>query len=183
MDEEDWRRLVDQLHKGECTPFLGAGASLTLPTGTTLSKIFAARYGYPFTDDHNLARVMQYTESVVRDPVYLKGKVCDELQSYRRPSPHDPANPHALLAKFPLQTFLTTNYDDFLVEALNAMGKQPHSAISPGRWTRPAARNRAPPPPTGTGTRPTRSVSRSPPRTGPSSITCTAPGTSPPHWC
>ncbi|GIH80219.1 hypothetical protein Plo01_66480 [Planobispora longispora] len=123
--------MVDQLHKGECTPFLGAGASLTLPTGTTLSKIFAARYGYPFTDDHNLARVMQYTESVVRDPVYLKGKVCDELQSYRRPSPHDPANPHALLAKFPLQTFLTTNYDDFLVEALNAMGKQPHSAISP----------------------------------------------------
>ncbi|GGS84021.1 hypothetical protein GCM10010156_48360 [Planobispora rosea] len=134
MDNADWQRLINQLRRGDCTPFLGAGACLTLPTGSELSEEFATRYGYPFTDGHNLARVMQYAESVVKDPVDLKEEVCRRLRSCRRPPPGDPADPHALLAGFPMRTFLTTNYDDFLLRALRATGKEPYSAISP--WDR-----------------------------------------------
>ncbi|WP_449065235.1 SIR2 family NAD-dependent protein deacylase [Planomonospora algeriensis] len=131
MDDADWQRLINQLRRGDCTPFLGAGACRTLPTGTALSREYAARYGYPFADAHNLARVMQYVEAVVRDPVDLKDEVCRLLQSHGRPPPGDPADPHALLAGFPLKVFLTTNYDNFLHEALRASGKEPHSTVSP----------------------------------------------------
>ncbi|GAT70635.1 SIR2 family protein [Planomonospora sp. ID91781] len=132
MDDADWERLINQLRRGDCTPFLGAGACRGLPKGAELSRRYAARYGYPFADAHNLARVMQYAEAVVRDPVDLKDDVCRLLRSHRRPSPGDPADPHALLAAFPLKVFLTTNYDDFLHEALRTAGKEPHSAVS--RW-------------------------------------------------
>nr|WP_246497582.1 SIR2 family protein [Sphaerisporangium rubeum] len=44
----------------------------------------------------------------------------------------DPLEPHALLADFPITTYLTTNYDDFLVRALTQAGKRPQHAIC--RW-------------------------------------------------
>ncbi|MFI6453208.1 SIR2 family NAD-dependent protein deacylase [Streptosporangium amethystogenes] len=140
MDDVDWRRLIDQLHRGDCTPFLGAGACAgTLPTGAALSNRYALHYGYPFSDPGNLARVMQYGAAVVRDPVDLKEGVCRLLRSHGGPAPGDPEEPHRLLAGFPVTTFLTTNYDDFLAEALRAEGKEPHVAVSPWWEADPAA--------------------------------------------
>ncbi|MEU8036853.1 SIR2 family protein [Streptosporangium sp. NPDC049078] len=140
MDDVDWERLIDQLGRGDCAPFLGAGACAgTLPTGAALSNQYALRYGYPFSDAGDLARVMQYGEAVVRDPVDLKETVCGHLRSHGRPPVTDPGEPHRLLAGFPLTTFLTTNYDDFLAEALRAEGKDPHVAVSPWWDTDPGA--------------------------------------------
>ncbi|GAA2864045.1 hypothetical protein GCM10010517_23200 [Streptosporangium fragile] len=152
MDDDDWQRLIAQLRRGDCTPFLGAGACAgTLPTGSALSNQYALHYGYPFADVHNLARVMQYGEAVVRDPVDLKETVCRHLRSHGSPAPGDPGEPHGLLAGFPVTTFLTTNYDNFLAEALRAEGKDPHVALSPWWDTDPAA---APPLPEPTVERP-----------------------------
>ena len=132
MDDADWQRLVDQLRRGDCTPFLGAGAcSGRLPTGGELSAINAERYGYPFTDRHNLARVMQYAEAEVLDPVDLKVDVCRMLRARGSNAPPDPDDVHTLLAGFPLPVFLTTNYDDFLVKALREQGKDPQPEVSP----------------------------------------------------
>jgi hypothetical protein len=139
VDEADWQRLIDQLRRGDCTPFLGAGACVqALPTGTALSNQYAARFDYPFTDTHNLGRVMQYAEAVLRDPVDLKEGVCRLLRSHGRPPLDDPRDAHALLASFPLSAFLTTNYDDFLADALRRAGKEPHVAVSPWWDTDPA---------------------------------------------
>ncbi|MFC4061669.1 SIR2 family protein [Planomonospora corallina] len=132
MDDADWERLINQLRRGDCTPFLGAGACRPLPKGAELSLRYAHRYGYPFADVHNLARVMQYAEAVVRDPVDLKDGVCRLLRTYPPPAPDDPTDPHALLASFPLRVFLTTNYDDFLARALRAAGKDVVTDFS--RW-------------------------------------------------
>jgi hypothetical protein len=130
VDEADWERLINQLRRGDCTPLLGAGAcSGTLPTGSELSVKYARDYGYPFHDVTDLAQVMQWATSVVRDPVELKYRLCAELQAHGVPK-NDASEPHALLAGFPITTYLTTNYDDFLVKALRHTGKNPRPAIS-----------------------------------------------------
>ncbi|MFC4590100.1 SIR2 family NAD-dependent protein deacylase [Sphaerisporangium corydalis] len=132
MDESDWRRLTRQLETGECTPFLGAGACHgTLPTGGELSRAWAAKYDYPFIDGDNLARVMQYAAADIKDAVTLKREVCDHLLAAGRPDFTRDGEIHSFLARFPIPVFLTTNYDDFLVEGLRARNKTPHPAICP----------------------------------------------------
>jgi hypothetical protein len=136
VEEADWARLIDQLGRGECTPFLGAGAcDGVLPSGGDMSREWAEAYQYPFTDILDLARVMQYAVMQVGDPIDLKRRVCDFLMSKRPPNFDDTYEPHALLASFPIPVFLTTNYDDFLLRALQRAGKQPNRAMcswSPG---------------------------------------------------
>jgi hypothetical protein len=135
VEEADWARLIDQLRNGDCTPFLGAGACYgTLPTGVQLSKEWADTYQYPFLDDEDLARVMQYAAVAAGDTTYLKQLVCRRLgdSAARPPDFTDPAEPHALLAQFlRLRVFLTTNYDDFLVQALKSVGRNPRVAVCP----------------------------------------------------
>jgi hypothetical protein len=129
VEEADWARLLAQLGRGDCTPFLGAGACGTLPSGAELRSRWAAAYEYPFADDGDLARVMQYAAISEGDTIYLKENVCQYLGSAQPPDFDDPAEPHALLADFPIPVFITTNYDDFLARALKVVGKNPNSAM------------------------------------------------------
>jgi len=131
VEEYDWDRLVEQLKRGECTPFLGAGACYTLPTAKVLSRELANHYGYPFPGLTNLSRVAQYA-AILHDPLTVKKHVCNILAGCEHPNFTDGAEPHALLAKFPLPVYLTTNYDDFMISALREeRGKNPSTAIYP----------------------------------------------------
>jgi hypothetical protein len=132
VEELDWTRLVSQLRRGRCTPFLGAGACGTLPTGAAMSETWAERLKYPFPDNANLPRVMQYGAIEHGDLIYFKEMVCAEIEAADRPDYGDPEEPHALLAELPVPIYLTTNYDDFLVTALTRRGKEPH--IDYCRW-------------------------------------------------
>jgi hypothetical protein len=137
VDEVDWVRLVDQVRNGDCTPFLGAGACHgTLPTGTELSKTWAADHKYPMKDRDDLPRVMQYVAIRTRDTVSVKQRLTRHLSEIGPPDFSDPAEPHGLLARLPLPVYLTTNYDNFMVSALHNAGKAPSSAIC--RWYRDA---------------------------------------------
>ena len=129
MEAADWDRLLAQLGGGNCTPFLGAGACRTLPTGAEMGRYWANKYKYPFVDQDDLAKVMQYAALYEGDAVYLKEKVCGYLQEGALPDFTDPAEPHALLARFPIPVFITTNYDNYLVRALDQAGKNPRPAI------------------------------------------------------
>lgn len=132
VDDRDWSRLVDQLQAGDCTPFLGAGACHgTLPSGHELSQIWATDYGYPFVDHHDLPRVMQYAAISMRDHVTVKQQVARTLTGMSCPDFTNGAEPHGLLASFPLPVYLTTNYDDFMVSALRLAGKRPLAAVCP----------------------------------------------------
>lgn len=135
MDDLDWTRLVGQIRNGDCTPFLGAGAcSGTLPTGAELSLRWADSYQYPFDNGDDLHEVMQYACVVERDAVTVKQRVTDQLAAHGAPDFNDPAEPHALLARHPINVYLTTNYDDYMVQALRREGKQPTIAVCP--WYR-----------------------------------------------
>lgn len=132
MDERDWERLIFQLTKGACTPFLGAGACAgVLPSGSELSQTLADQWEYPYPDKGNLTKVAQYGTVKFGEAVYVKEKICQVLSTGAIPDFGDPAEPHAMLARFPLPVYLTTNYDDFIVRSLRAVGKDPNVMLCP----------------------------------------------------
>ena len=140
MDEADWDRLINQLSRGDCTPFLGAGAcDGTLPAAAELSSHWAGRYSYPFPDHYDLARVMHYISISGRDPVFVKELLREDFATKGSPQFALPTEPHALLAGFPVRVFITTNYDNFLTKALRLAGKSPTPVICP--WYLPANAN------------------------------------------
>ncbi|WP_062433014.1 SIR2 family NAD-dependent protein deacylase [Herbidospora daliensis] len=132
MDDDSWDRLVSQLKSGACTPFLGAGACAgVLPSGAELSRKLAAQWRYPFRDKDNLTKVTQFGAMKYGESVHAKEEICKELATDAAPDFTDPREPHALLADFPLRVFLTTNYDDFILQSLKAAGKTPNVALCP----------------------------------------------------
>ncbi|WP_066361719.1 SIR2 family NAD-dependent protein deacylase [Herbidospora mongoliensis] len=133
MKEADWKRLVFQLSKGACTPFLGAGAcDGILPSGRQLSRKLAEDGQYPFHDKDNLTKVTQFLAMRFGESVHVKEMISEELRVSRTPDFDDPQDPHGLLAKFPLPVYLTTNYDDFIFQSLKWVGKDPSVAMC--RW-------------------------------------------------
>ncbi|GAA3797067.1 hypothetical protein GCM10022226_15570 [Sphaerisporangium flaviroseum] len=131
MDDADWRRLIHQLRQGDCTPMLGAGAVAgTVPTAGMIADVLAHRYGYPFTDTWNLARVTEYASVISRDSIDVKEEF-RALVSRDVPDFNDPNDVHGLLAEFPIPLFITTNYDNFMQDALLLRGKLPTSVIPP----------------------------------------------------
>lgn len=133
MSKKDWERLIYQLRTGHCTPFVGAGASMSvLPSGRRLSKTLAAKCDYPGPETSELPRVAQYASFEYGDLSHVKYLVRDELtKDDRTPDFSDQNEPHAVLADFPLPVYLTTNYDDFIVQALATRRKAARAAVCP----------------------------------------------------
>jgi hypothetical protein len=135
LRSEDWEVLLQNLHEGSCTPFLGAGASTPpLPTAGKLAEDWAAEFNYPLEDSHrDLSRVAQFL-AVTRAPTFPKIKIRDLFNSYPDPDFRGQALIHSLLAELPLPVYVTTNYDDYMSRALQAKGKDPKREIC--RWNK-----------------------------------------------
>ncbi|MGH3693654.1 MAG: SIR2 family NAD-dependent protein deacylase [Pseudonocardiaceae bacterium] len=132
VEERDWDRLIEELGDGECTPFIGAGACVpTLPTTAALCEKWSKKYDYPFKEVADLPRIMEYAAIAEGEHVTIKRRLCNEFMKQRPPDFTIDTEPHALLAKFPLPVYLTTNYDDFMVRALEHAGKRPYAATCP----------------------------------------------------
>lgn len=129
----NWGRLVSRIAEGKCTPFLGAGAAAgTLPLGGDIARRWAEEYGYPLADDTDLAQVAQFIAVREGDQMAPKDQLCAELKQYAAPNFADEDEPHTQLAELPLSVFITTNYDNFLLDALSEKGKDPRREIC--RW-------------------------------------------------
>ncbi|MBX6387619.1 MAG: SIR2 family protein [Frankia sp.] len=132
MAERDWKRLVDQLKNGACTPLLGAGAfrpGFPAPAARDDPPDMAApadRYGdaHP-ADQWWLASVLG------RGPAAVRQRVVDDVRAAAPPDFGVQTEPHALLARLPLPVYLTTNYDGYLAAALRQAGRNPRSAVCP----------------------------------------------------
>src|SRR6266511_5906779 len=128
----NWNLLLSRIESGNCTPFLGAGAAAgTLPLGGDIARRWADESGYPLSDIADLARVAQFI-AVHDDPMAPKERLCAELKKHALPDFANEDEPHAALADLPLSVFVTTNYDDFMLEALRSKGKDPKREIC--RW-------------------------------------------------
>ena len=132
LSDASWRPLLDRITKGQCTPFLGAGASAPiLPLGGELSEILAKDFGYPLDDSADLASVSQWL-AYTRDLPWAKDHVCkvitDCILTKGKPAFGNPGEIYSVLARLPLPMYLTTNYDTFMIDALHWAKENNHRA-------------------------------------------------------
>jgi SIR2-like domain len=138
LQEADWKRLLRRIQSGKCTPLLGAGACYgALPLGADVAEYLAQRYGYPFPDRNDLVRVAQYA-AIQSDPNAPKEDVVDILRAAGPPKYSQPpkfgtdGEPHGVLAGLPFPVVVTTNYDDFMLQAFKWKLKDARCEIC--RW-------------------------------------------------
>jgi hypothetical protein len=114
--DTDWETLCLAIECKQCTPFLGAGASVSvLPTGKLLARELATTCHYPFSDVENLPRVSQFMAVQKYAPkLTLKTK----LSLISPPDFNHPTEIHRVVADLDLPVYITTNYDDFMLKAL-----------------------------------------------------------------
>ena len=129
MNDLSWDRLLRRIADAKCTPFIGAAASLpVLRTASEIAEEWTAEHGYPLEDSDDLARVAQYL-AVREDAMAPKEMMRDEIAGKGPPDFSDPEEPHALLADLGLPLYITTNYDDFMSQALRDRGRTPTQEI------------------------------------------------------
>ncbi len=138
LTERDWDVLLTRINDGKCTPFLGAGVNTslgtgvskgTLPLGGDVARLWSQRYDYPLQDSGDLARVAQYL-AVEYDPMFPKEQFLKEFIHDAVPPDFSQDNePHSVLADLPLPVYMTTNYDDFMVQALHYRRKDPERRL------------------------------------------------------
>jgi hypothetical protein len=132
LTDRDWENLLKKIARGNCVPFLGAGACYgALPLGGEIAREWAEKYHYPMADTGDLVRVSQFL-AVEYDLTYPKELVLERLGSGSPPDFRAPDEPHGVLADLPLKIYLTTNYDDFMVKALAWRYKDPKREFC--RW-------------------------------------------------
>ena len=114
------KNLVEQICRGNCVLFVGAGISMGeggLPGGWQLATELAERCDYP-GDDLSLDRVAQYYVNTI-DKASLLQYVCQRIREARR----EPMETHRLIASLPLKIIVSTNYDCLVERALEEAGK------------------------------------------------------------
>jgi len=138
LEEKDWDLLLERIKHGNCTPFLGAGACCEkIPISSQIANEWAKKYGYPMEDSDDLIRVAQFV-AVMRDPMRPKEEMCKIINELLKEVPPkyfgNPDEIHRVLAELPLPVYITTNYDDFMVRALESCDKKPDQEIC--RWNK-----------------------------------------------
>jgi hypothetical protein len=104
-----------------------------LPKGSEVAEKLAADYDYPFDDRNNLPKVAQYVTVDHGDTNQFVAK--DAIVDwFARCAPPDFSNPdeiHRVMAELPFTTYITTNYDNFMTQALTraVSGKRPHKEV------------------------------------------------------
>src|SRR5689334_13989864 len=133
LQNDDWELLLDRIKDGKCTPFLGAGAGYPhLPLGGVIAEEWADEFRYPLRDRTDLPRVAQYV-SIHKDAMWPKEEIKKKFERNTKKPDFSLSNePHALLADLNLPVYMTTNYDDFMVQALAAKHRDPRQEYC--RW-------------------------------------------------
>ena len=132
LPDKTWDILLGRIKERRCTPFLGAGACYgSLPLGAEIARKWAVDHAYPFTNPDNLIEVAQFL-AIKYDPLFPKEQILQEFAGVKGPDFGAPDEPHAILADLPLPVYMTTNYDDFMVQALKRRHRDPRRELC--RW-------------------------------------------------
>lgn len=135
LNERDWDILIQRINDKKCTPFLGAGAAYgVLPLGADIAREWAQKYDYPLEDPSNLIAVAQFVALKI-DPMAPKEEIVRMFEANTRaPNFADSSEPHRVLAGLPLPVYVTTNYDNFMSQALSKQNKDVRQELC--RWNR-----------------------------------------------
>ncbi len=125
LEENDWINILKLIKKDKCTPFIGAGAcSGILPMGKDIANKWAKEYNYPLKDSDDLPRVAQFV-AIEQYDMLPKEEIIDQFQDVHPPDFSQLDEPHSALASLPLSMYITTNYDNFMIQALKKYNKEP----------------------------------------------------------
>ena len=135
LNDRKWNLLIKRIKDKKCTPFLGAGACHPcLPLGSDIALDWAKQYEYPFDDSWDLVRVAQFL-AIMNDSMFPKEEMAKLIKNKKMmPNFNYPYELHGVLADLPLPIYLTTNYDDFMVKALETRKKDVKREFS--RWNK-----------------------------------------------
>jgi hypothetical protein len=133
LDDRDWDNLLRRIKDGNCTPFIGPGLNEdVLPTDQEIAQAWAEEHRYPLSDYHNLPRVAQFL-AISRDPAFPAEDIARRWKALTtKPNFRETTEPHSFLASLPLPLYITTNYDDFLFQALKDRLREPRQELC--RW-------------------------------------------------
>ena len=124
LDDNDWKLLLHRIKEGRCTPFLSAGAAFpVLPLGRDVAEQWSTEHSYPLADKGDLPRVAQYLATNF-DPMFPKERLAESFRKCAPPDFSARDEPHGVLSRLPLPIYMTTNYDDLMIRALKAQGKE-----------------------------------------------------------
>jgi hypothetical protein len=135
LNSQDWDALLRRIKAQKCTPILGPGAyldsfSLSLKVAQDWA---AADPEYPFENCFEISRVAQFL-SIKFDVTDPKDRIVDHIRQLTPPDFDNAKEPHRILASLPLPVYITTNYDDFMKQALELEHKDPKRDFS--RWNK-----------------------------------------------
>lgn len=126
LGDRDWDLLLRRIADQRCTPFLGAGACYgVLPLGGDIANEWATKYDYPMEDRSNLIAVSQFLALRYSDSMFPKDLIVEMFKKFGSPNFDDPLEPHRVLAHLDLPVYVTTNYDDFMTQALARHHREP----------------------------------------------------------
>jgi hypothetical protein len=131
MDEKNWISLLTAIKNQRCTPFLGS--EIMLEKLFNISKELAEEFGYPLQDPENLARVSQFI-ATERDIMCAKDNIVKKLKELASPDFEESEDPYCVLADLPLPLYITTNYVNFLVDALKSRPRYKDAKYCLCKW-------------------------------------------------
>ena len=125
LEDNDWINILKLIKKGKCTPFIGAGACAgILPMGRDIANKWSKEYNYPLKDSDDLPRVAQFV-AIEQYDMLPKEEIIDQFEDVHPPDFSQVDEPHSALASLPLSMYITTNYDNFMIQALKQYNKEP----------------------------------------------------------
>lgn len=139
FQERHWDILLSRIKGEKCTPFLGAGLCAgVLPSRSEIAEEWAQEHNYPLEDSNDLARVARFL-AVTYDDQTPKEKILERCKDAIPPSSKEPDEPHGVLADLPFPVYITTNYNDFMVQALKSRYRDPKQELC--RWNDELVKN------------------------------------------
>ena len=144
----DWPVLIERLHQQRCTPFLGAAVSSHLfPEGNRLANQWIEEYDLPIPKNSRLDYVAQMV-SVQSDAMTPKDVLAQAIRQSKGYDPLVGKDIFTVLANLPVPIYITTNYDDYLEQALRSAGRRPQTVLCPWNHEIRHHRDCRPDPPT-----------------------------------
>lgn len=131
LDDEDWDILLERINEQKCTPFIGPGIYSDANSFIPLIRDWSQHPQYPFNDFDNLTLAAQF-RAVFYDPVDPKDKIIKRLAELTTPDFTQLNEPHRILASLPFSYYITTNFDDFMLKALESRHREPQRDMC--RW-------------------------------------------------
>ena len=138
MDDRDWQLLLSESGAAAARRSSAPGPAATCSrSAPDIARSWAADHGYPLEDSDDLARVAQFLGVHRDDAMYPKELIQRELAGVAAAGLRVGRRAARALAELPLPVFITTNYDDFMFEALATPGRTRRASSAAGTAARP----------------------------------------------